>query len=142
MPYILDTDTTSILQSKNQPALERLQIRLSQHPTTEICTTIVSFHEQITGWTAFLNKVRPSESAASAYAELGEVLKYYCQVQVLAFNDLAQNRFRELRKQRVRIGTLDLRIAAIALTVGYTVVSRNLRDFRKVPGLVVEDWTQ
>lgn len=42
---------------------------------------------------------------------------------------------------RPRIGTMDLKIAAIALANDATLLSRNLRDFGKVPGLRVEDWT-
>jgi predicted nucleic acid-binding protein len=36
---------------------------------------------------------------------------------------------------------MDLRIASIALTTGATLLSRNLRHFRRVPGLASEDWT-
>ena len=36
---------------------------------------------------------------------------------------------------------MDLRIASIAFVTGATLLSRNLRNFRQVPGLAVEDWT-
>jgi tRNA(fMet)-specific endonuclease VapC len=45
-----------------------------------------------------------------------------------------------LRKQRIRIGSQDLKIAAIALTRDALLLSANLRDFRHVPGLRVENW--
>ena len=48
--------------------------------------------------------------------------------------------FQELRKQRIRIGTMDLKIASIVLAYNATLLSRNLRDFQQVPGLRVEDW--
>ena len=44
--------------------------------------------------------------------------------------------------QRVRIGTMDLTIAASALGHNALVLSGNLRDFQQVPGLDVEDWRQ
>ena len=49
--------------------------------------------------------------------------------------------FDGLVAKRVRIATMDLRIASIALSQGLTLLTRNARDFSKVPGLAIEDWT-
>ena len=65
----------------------------------------------------------------------------YCGRRVLDYDAAAIQRFQELRKAKIRIGTMDLKIAAIALSRGAKLLSRNLSDYRKVPGLVVEDWT-
>lgn len=46
-----------------------------------------------------------------------------------------------MRAKRVRISTMDLRIASIALSHNLIVLTRNEVDFRKVPGLSIEDWT-
>ncbi len=50
--------------------------------------------------------------------------------------------FDGLQPQRLRIGTPDLRIAAIALSRSVVVLTRNVADFGKVPGLVTEDLTR
>jgi len=63
-------------------------------------------------------------------------------IPLLAFDDAALAMLSSLRKSSVRIGTMDLRIAAIALAHDATVITRNIRDFSKVPGLRVEDWSQ
>jgi predicted nucleic acid-binding protein len=60
---------------------------------------------------------------------------------VLSFTHEAQEHFADMRGLGSRIGTMDRRIAAIALATNSTLLTRNLRDFRGVPGLVVEDWT-
>ena len=60
---------------------------------------------------------------------------------VLDYDARASIAFRELVSQKVRIGTMDFKIAAIALSHDALLITRNVRDFDKVPGLRVEDWT-
>lgn len=60
---------------------------------------------------------------------------------LLSFPEPAILRFENLRSLRLNVGLLDLRIAAVALENGLTVVTRNRRDFGRVPGLATEDWS-
>ena len=48
--------------------------------------------------------------------------------------------FTRFRKQGIRIGTMDLRIASIALAHVATLLTRNTVDFAQVPGLCFENW--
>jgi tRNA(fMet)-specific endonuclease VapC len=59
---------------------------------------------------------------------------------ILPFDALAAQQFHMLKTQKVRISTMDLKIASIALAHSATLLSANLRDFRQVPDLTVEDW--
>jgi tRNA(fMet)-specific endonuclease VapC len=61
---------------------------------------------------------------------------------VLPFDGDVSARFQEMKARRLRVGTMDLKVAAVALANNALFVSRNLSDFRRVPGLRVEDWTQ
>jgi len=76
-----------------------------------------------------------------AYKLLHETFTFYRIVSVVDFDERAAAIVDDLRQRRIRINTLDLRIAAIALAAGATLVTRNRRDFEQVPGLVIEDWS-
>ncbi len=77
-----------------------------------------------------------------AYDRLLATVRYFAQVNVLPFTPAAAATLQKFRDQRIRIGTQDLRIAAIVLAVGGTLVTSNRRDFEKVPGLTIEDWNR
>jgi tRNA(fMet)-specific endonuclease VapC len=109
---------------------------------TEIFGSVISFHEQMQGWLAFLNRARSPSQVVLAYRELEELGRSFFEMNVLSFSDEAQEHFDRLRRQRIRIGTMDLRIASIALVEGATVLTANTTDFGKVPGLNVDDWTR
>jgi tRNA(fMet)-specific endonuclease VapC len=65
----------------------------------------------------------------------------YLAFALLPFDAPSARIFDGLLAQNLRIGTMDLRLAAIALSRDLTVLTRNLRDFRRVNGLKFEDHT-
>jgi len=69
------------------------------------------------------------------------MLDHHRAITVLDFDDKTAAEFERLQKLRIRIGTMDLKIAAIALANNATLLSRNIKDFSKVPNLKVEDWS-
>ncbi|MHB1184164.1 MAG: type II toxin-antitoxin system tRNA(fMet)-specific endonuclease VapC [Desulfobulbia bacterium] len=65
-------------------------------------------------------------------------------LEILPFDDRAACRYGEIRacleKKGQPIGSLDMFIAAHASILSLTLVTNNLREFKKVPGLDVESW--
>ena len=59
---------------------------------------------------------------------------------ILAFDEQAAEVFRGLRKDLPRTGTQELKIAFICLAHDATLLTRNTVDFKKVPGLLIENW--
>ena len=76
-----------------------------------------------------------------AYGRLLQHLDNYRRIPVLAFDETAAVVFQRLRRARLRVGTMDLKIAAIVLSRDALLLSKNLMGFGQVPGLQVEDWT-
>jgi tRNA(fMet)-specific endonuclease VapC len=137
---VLDTDIISIvLRNEGHPA-EVLESRLDA-TDGPICIAIVSVEEQLRGWLSWIAGAKTTKRLVEGYSRLNTYVQDLEHFEILDFDEPAADKFQELRKSRVRIGTLDLRIASIALLNDATLVSRNLIDMRKVPGLRVEDWT-
>src|SRR5207244_4246777 len=99
------------------------------------------FHEQVLGCNAYLARTKKSTDIIRGYQRFDRVLSAFGAAPVLPFDAKASAVFDGLVAQRVRIATMDLRIASIALSQGLTVLTRNSHDFGKVPGLVIENWT-
>lgn len=140
--FLLDTDHIGIVQWESEPEYSRLLAKLSQHDADEFFVSVVSLHEEFLGWNAYISKAKELDGVVRGYDKFLQILSDFEVSQVLPFDNAAAQTFITLRQQRVRIGTMDLRIAAIALSRRMTMLSRNLSDFRQVPGLVVEDWTR
>ena len=141
MKYLLDTDHLSVLQLQAGPAYTTLRTRMAPHPRTDLAVSIISLHEQVLGCHAYLQRARTAREVVHGYTMLAQVLQHFTVAPVLPFDEPAATVFAELVAQRVRVRTMDLRVAAIALARGLVVLTRNARDFGQVPGLQIEDWT-
>jgi tRNA(fMet)-specific endonuclease VapC len=141
IPWVLDTDHMSLLEWGGADSLT-LRERLADCDPREVATTIISFEEQMRGWMAYIARSRGLAKQVDGYRRLRGHLDNYRQVPILDFDDAAAEEFQRLRRARVRVGTMDLKIAAIALSRDATLLSRNIRDFGKIPALRVEDWTK
>jgi tRNA(fMet)-specific endonuclease VapC len=138
--YLLDTDHLTIAE-QDTPEGFNLGRRLAEVPPDEVAVTIVTYEEQMRGWLAYLARARTLEQQVAAYRRLRLHVERYRRIPLMDFDDQAATEFARLRSARIRIGTMDLKIAAIALANEATLLSRNLADFGKISGLRVEDWT-
>jgi tRNA(fMet)-specific endonuclease VapC len=129
------------LDRESGGAARRLSDRLLAGVAQGIATTIVNFEEQMRGWLAYLARARTVRQQVEGYRRLSRQLDRYRSITVLDFDERSAVEFQRLRKRHRRIGTMDLKIAAIVLSRGDTLLSRNLPDFSQVDGLRVEDWT-
>ena len=137
---ILDTDTLTIIQRREEPYYTRLLVRLRSLPAnTTVWSTIVSFEEQLRGWLEYIKRASPAQLPA-AYEKLNELHQDFNSRPVLMFSHAAADVFSTL-KGKIHVNARDLKIASLAIANGELLLSRNLRDFRRVPGVRAEDWT-
>ena len=135
--YTLDTDTLTLWLRGQARVCEQIVT----HDPSELCTTIVTIEEILRGWYTQIRRAKNDDQIERAYAALQQTVEIGSRLPILAFGDAAIQRFNELRKQRLRIGTNDLKIAATVLVNKAVLVTRNHSDFGQVAGLEYEDWS-
>lgn len=139
--FVLDTDHISILQTGAGDDWRRLRNRLDEKSRSLFYVSIISFHEQFNGWSSLLSRASRAIDTLRAYRMLERTVATFASAQVLSFDEPAIELFSSMRRQKIRIDTMDLRIACIALTQNMTLLTRNTVDFARVPGLKFADWT-
>lgn len=137
---LLDTDHLIVLKYPDSPRHAALLERLEASADPQIGTTIISDEEQWRGWLAVVSRGCQVEHQVQACQELLGRLDFMSRWTVLPFDAAAAAEFERLRDAGVGIATMDLKIASIALARGALLLSANLRDFKGVPGLRVENW--
>jgi tRNA(fMet)-specific endonuclease VapC len=136
--YLLDTDHASLLQRGNPHVAARIAT-LSYH---EVAVTTVTAEEHLRGRLRVIRRASTNDELVRGYSGLDTTIGFFKNIRLVGFDHDAARQFAELRRQRIRIGTLDLRIAAVALSVGGVLVTRNRQDFAQVPGLSIENWSR
>lgn len=136
--YVLDTDIMTLYQHGHPVVVQNVLA----HPLLELAITVISVEEELTGWYTKLRQVRKRDQLARVYQRLSESVPFFARFQILSFTEPAIICYESLRTAHRRIGKNDLRISAIALEHGATIVTRNSRDFKHVAGLTIEDWSK
>jgi tRNA(fMet)-specific endonuclease VapC len=140
--YVLDTDYMTLLGWPLSPLAIKIKERLQREPSDSVSPSIISFEEQTRGWLTAIAKAKSVKDQIDRHCELNRMLRLYCSMNVLDYEERAAIEFQQLRKEKLRIGTMDMKIAAIALANDAILLSRNASDFLRVPGLKLEDWTK
>jgi tRNA(fMet)-specific endonuclease VapC len=135
-PYILDTDILTLLQ-RSDPVLYQ---RVASHPASEVMITVISIEEQLSGWYTLLRRAKKKDVLASIYQRFTDSVRFAGRLPILSFTEPAILRYEKLKTLKLNIRKKDLCIAAIVLENGGTLISRNLRDFQRVPSLLIENW--
>jgi tRNA(fMet)-specific endonuclease VapC len=135
--YILDTDILTLGQ-RGQREVTR---RILATDRSELAITVISVEEQLSGWYTLLRKTKDPAKLSLVYRRLAETVTYLGRWSILPFTESAMDLQVELRALKLNIGKMDLAIAAIAREHNGVLVTRNARDFCRVPQLIVEDWS-
>lgn len=135
--WLLDTDHVSLHERGHKVLLQRL---LSV-PPNQVAISAVTAEEMLRGRLALLARNRPDQSRVHAYNKLMETVRFINTIPVMPFDLASEKRFQDLRSRVSNVGSQDLRIAATALEQDLTLVTRNRKDFGRVPSLRIEDWT-
>jgi tRNA(fMet)-specific endonuclease VapC len=137
---ILDTDHASLFLKGNTLVCDRI----FQTEPDDLAISAITAEEICQGWLSEIDKYSQANQSSRlllAYSEFEKSLDFFQTIQRLSFDTNAYNQFEILRHQFRRLGTRDLRIAAIALSLNATVITRNAKDFGQIQNLSIEDWS-
>ena len=137
LQFLLDTDHLTLFHH-GHPRLAQ-QVAARAHGAVGL--TVVTVEESLRGRLAALAHAPDGAARIARYAQLLASLQLFQQFPLVPFDQAAEDHFQQLRGLRLRVGTQDLKIAAIALASNLVLVTRNQRDFGRVPGLALDDWS-
>lgn len=136
--WVLDTDHLSL----HHRGHSQVRQRLLALPIAQRVTTVITVEEQLRGRFAKIAQAKNVAGWVDAYRQFQQTLQDLMPLRLLPFDDAAAEEFLRLKATVKKVGTQDLKIAAIVLSVNGTLVTRNLSDFGRISGLRVEDWAQ
>lgn len=135
---VLETDHVSVLKYRDSARCARLVAKLALVPDEPVAVAVITIEEQMRGWIASIAKERQARRQITAYRELAGLFDFFAEYDILPFDERAADIFDGFG--RIRIGTMDRKIAAIALANNALLLTANKRDFGQIPGLRFENW--
>jgi len=131
--FLLDTDMLSLYQ-RNHP---QVLTAINNHSTDQLCVSTITLEELIGGWSALARSAKTPQADEHASMLLAAIVVSWNRFAIAPMTATARTQFDQLVGATLNVKHNDLRIAAIALQLGATIVTRNRRDFARVPGLLI-----
>ncbi len=135
--FVLDSDILDLYQTGHPTVCGWVH----SHPIEELATTVITVEEHLSGWYTLLRRAKDAKQLARAYLRLADTVVFLARFRILSFTEAAIERYEQLKRLKLGTKKMDLRIAAITLVHGGTLVTRNVRDFQGIPALATEDWS-
>ena len=101
----------------------------------------ISVEEALRGRLGYLRRPLDSSARQRGYALLVGTVRLLNQLPIVLYDQSCESQYQQWNSLRRRIGTQNLRIAAVALANNLTLLTRNRGDFSQVPGLKIEEWS-
>ena len=134
--YLLDTDHLSHYHRGHAA----VRGRLTGKTPSQVFTSVITAEEILRGRLAQIRAAKTEAEQIKACYWLGEALELLNEFAILPYDQLASQHYQMLRQQKLRVGSQDLCIAAVALATQATLVTANRIHFAQVSGLSLEDW--
>jgi tRNA(fMet)-specific endonuclease VapC len=138
--YLLDRDIVSV-HLRERAKYPQLQRRILQSPPQDLWISIVGVEEALQGALSLIHGDRLTRRVIERYAFLERIYEDLQKFRIAAYDAAADAVYRSLPSGSPPIGVNDRRAGATAIARRFIVVTRNVRDFSRIPGVQFEDWT-
>lgn len=135
--FLLDTDHLTLVERGHSLLVHRI----AAQPPGAVGTSAITVEETLRGRLGYLARPLTSAARVRGYALLVGSVRLFNRMPIISFEQSSEALYQQLRLQQLRVGTQDLRIAAVALVNNLVLLTRNRRDFSRIPGLILDDWS-
>jgi tRNA(fMet)-specific endonuclease VapC len=140
--FLLDTTTLTHLRNGHPQVIANRVAHCDPNAGHVVAVASINVEEVVGGWLAYLQNARTEQQQTHGAERLNDSIQMLSCFTLISVTAAAITRHSALRKQKLNVGRNDLRLAALALELGATVVTDNVRDFIRVPGVLWVDWTR
>ena len=135
--FLFDTDHLTLYQHRQPQLMQRIVLQ----PPDAVGISAVTAEESLRGRLVSLAQARNASRRIVRYRYLLESLDLLSQSLLVLYDQASENHFQHLRSLRLNVGSQDLKIGAVALANNVILLTRNRRDFGRIPGLRIDDWS-
>jgi tRNA(fMet)-specific endonuclease VapC len=140
--FLLDTTTITHLRN-GQLRVEANYLAYSAIDSGHtVAVASINVEEVLLGRLNYVSRARTPADEAAGSRRLNADICFLASFPLFSVTEASVLRYESLRKMKLNVGRNDLRLAALALELGATVVTDNARDFGRIPALQWVDWTK